>query len=240
MLFKRKKGGDFLDGVIKTFLSQSYQLHNVARLSHLESLGLPLSGKSVLEFGAGVGDHSLYYLIKNCRVTATDSRPELVGFIKKRLGITTMKIDVKRDIEDIKVLPHFDIIHCYGLLYHVPNPEEFIFSIKGKSDLLLLETCVSHDFRENDPYVVREDSSNPTQASSGLGCRPTRGWIFERLKKVFPYVYLPVSQPNHEEFPKDWSSPLEDRSKLIRAIFIGSTAPVKNDSLTSQLIKKYV
>ena len=44
------------------FLSKHYQMHNVARLSHLESLGLPINGKSVMEFGAGIGDHTFYYL----------------------------------------------------------------------------------------------------------------------------------------------------------------------------------
>ncbi len=60
------------------FLSKHYQMHNVARLSHLESLGLPINGKSVMEFGAGIGDHTFYYLTKGCRMVTTDVRSELV------------------------------------------------------------------------------------------------------------------------------------------------------------------
>src|SRR5438045_257276 len=46
------------------FLSPAYQSHNIARLQHLDSLGLDLSGKRVLEVGAGVGDHTLFYLYR--------------------------------------------------------------------------------------------------------------------------------------------------------------------------------
>ena len=105
--------------------------------------------------------------------------------------------------------------------------------------MFLLETCVSHDFRESGPYLVSEDVKNPTQASSGTGCRPTRAWIFSILKQAFPYVYIPVTQPNHEQFPVDWSEPMEDRTRLIRAIFIGSTTPIDNSRLTTDLIKVY-
>src|SRR5690242_1107048 len=52
------------------FLSPAYQQHNVARLQHLDSLGLPVCGKRVLELGAGVGDHTIFYLHRNCKVLA--------------------------------------------------------------------------------------------------------------------------------------------------------------------------
>jgi hypothetical protein len=150
-----------------------------------------------------------------------------------------LKIDVEKDIEIVRRMAYHDIFHCYGLLYHVSNPEEFLFSLKGKCGLLLLETCVSNDFRDDGPHLVKEDHSNPTQAISGTGCRPTRAWIFEKLKSVFPHVYVPLSQPDHDEFPKNWNSPLEDRSKLIRAIFIASTDKLRNEYLTEDLIKEY-
>src|ERR1051326_7281244 len=55
------------------FLWPEYQQHNVSRLQHLESLGLDLAKKSVLELGAGIGDHSLFYLYRNCRVLAVET-----------------------------------------------------------------------------------------------------------------------------------------------------------------------
>lgn len=222
-----------------TFLSQGYQAHNIARLAHLESLGLPISSKSVFEFGAGIGDHSFYFLIKNCQVTASDSRPELVDFIQGRFGLPAIQLDIERDLDMIKALPHYNIFYCYGVLYHVSNPKEFIQSLAGKCDMFLLETCVSHDYREQGPHLVTEDVNNPTQASSGMGCRPTRQWIMDTLKEVFPYVYVPLTQPEHQEFPKDWSEPREDRRSLIRAVFVASTQPLNNPRLSETLVKQY-
>lgn len=236
-IFKQESRVD--TGIGNTFLSGAYQKHNVARLGHLDSLGLPLRTKRVFEFGAGIGDHSYYFLTRGCQVTASDSRPELLTLIKNRFGIPTLQLDIENDLSKIKDLPFFDVMYCYGVLYHISNPVEFIKSLAGKCDIFLLETCVSHDLREPGPHLVTEDLNNPTQASSGTGCRPTRDWIFRNLKEVFPYVYLPKSQPEHEEFPKDWTHAMEDRSKLIRAVFIASTSPLDNTALTQDLIKVY-
>lgn len=44
------------------FHSYDYLRHNARRLEHLASLGLPITGRSVLEVGAGIGDHSHFYI----------------------------------------------------------------------------------------------------------------------------------------------------------------------------------
>ena len=219
-----------------TFLNKSYQIHNVARLSHLESLGLPIIGRSVIEFGAGVGDHTFYYLTKGCRLVTTDARNELVEFIKERFDVTALTINVETDIEKIKKLEKCDIVHCYGLLYHIRNPKEFLNALNSVCKLLLLETCVSHDLREDGEHLVSEDINNPTQAFSGGGCRPTRKWIYNVLRENFRYVYVPKTQPNHPEFPLNWENEMEDRSRLIRAVFVASQTDLGNNThLTSSI-----
>lgn len=233
----KSDGGKF--SIFNTFLAKDYQRHNVARLRHLESLALPIAGKSVLEFGAGIGDHTYYYLIKGCEVTSTDARPELLEFIKRRFDNTVIELDVEQDVRKIQELPKFDIIHCYGLLYHISNPKEFLEAIRNKTNLLLLETCVSSDSRESGPHVLTENANNPTQSKSGKGCRPSRDWIHNLLKGLFPFVYMPLTQPEHPEFPKDWSKPLEDRNALIRAIFVASNEPIRNQLLSESFVKNY-
>jgi cyclopropane fatty-acyl-phospholipid synthase-like methyltransferase len=222
------------------FLSIDYQLHNIARLKHLDTLALDLHNKTVIEFGAGIGDHTYYYLLKNCRVISTDARIELVNHIAKRFGNETMLINIETDIDKIKNLPKFDILHCYGILYHISNPEEFLRSLKGKGSLLLLETCVSSDYNIDSNYLVDEDNNNTTQAVSGIGSRPTRKWIFTLLKEVFPYVYVPKSQPDHPEFPKDWTVDFSCfRKGLFRSVFIASENELFQGSLTHILPKIY-
>jgi hypothetical protein len=220
---------------ITHFFNQHYQLHNIKRLSHLDSLGLDIHSKSVLEIGAGVGDHTYYYLIKNCRILSTDARENLVAYIKNRFGVQVMTLDVEKDLNKLEQFEKFDIIHCYGLLYHIQNPESFINVLKGKSEMIFLETCVSHDFREYGPHIVSENTNNQTQSASGKGCRPTRKWIFDTLRKNFQYVYMPITQPNHTEFPKNWEQPMEDRTRLIRAVFIASEKEIRNPVLDTSI-----
>lgn len=232
-LLRRNKAA--VKTIDETFQANYYQTHNISRLKHLDSLNFDFNGKTVLEIGAGIGDHTYYLLIKGAKVTSTDARKELVDKIKSRLEVEAFVLDVEKDLDVLQKLPKFDIIYCYGLLYHIGNPSEFIASLKGKSDLLLLETCVSSDHRPEDSHIVVENPLDPTQASSGKGCRPSRKWLAKEIQKSFEHVYFPTSQPDHEQFPKDWKVEMEDRINLKRAIFIGSNSLLNSDKLTLEL-----
>lgn len=223
------------------FNNLHYQKHNIARLNHLDKLGFDFNQKTVLEFGAGTGDHTYYLLIKGAKVFATDGRPELIDTIKSRFPVEVANIDAEKETHRLSLLQKFDIIYCYGFLYHLSNPEEFLDAIKGISDLLLLETCVSGDQMEDGIYLVNENSKNLTQALSGKGCRPTRNWIFKKLKQNYNFVYIPKSQPEHPEFPKDWNiSYYNSDYNLIRAIFIASNYRIENEKLQDYLPKSYM
>lgn len=226
--------------ILKSFLNPHYQQHNVARLQHLESLGLDLKNKKVLEFGAGIGDHTLFYLHKNCEVLPTDGRQELVDFIKNRFNIETQQIDIETQLDKVARLPKFDIIHCYGFLYHISNPLQFLNAINSKCDLLVLETCVSSDEKEEGPHIVNEEKSHLSQATSGKGCRPSRLWLEKRLKENFKFVYFPTTQPKHNEFKKNWTMPLNDiGNNYIRCVFIASNSEIINEKLTTTIPKIY-
>jgi hypothetical protein len=82
VLFYNKQ--QLLEMVRKQFQSEHYLTHNRKRLQHLNSLNLPLYGRKVLEVGAGVGDHSLFYIEKDCHVTITENRPEILVFLEQR------------------------------------------------------------------------------------------------------------------------------------------------------------
>jgi hypothetical protein len=84
--------------------------------------------------------------------------------------------------------------------------------------------------------LTNEPQSSPTQAYSGMGCRPTRSWVFNKLREGFKHVYMPKTQPCHAEFPLDWSAPEKHTAPLQRAIFIASHEPLENDMLTSSLL----
>jgi len=219
------------------FHGHDYLRHNARRLEHLASLRIPVSGSSVLEVGAGIGDHSHYFLDRGCRLTVTEARPENLALLRARYpGVDVQALD----LEHPRPLPEapYDVVHCYGLLYHLGDPASALDYMGGCcSRLLLLETCVSFgDAAE--PHVVRENPGNPTQACSGAGCRPTRRWVFERLRGLFPCVYVPRTQPNHEEFPLDWERPELHQAKFSRAVFVASRHPMQRELLSSELLSR--
>jgi len=220
------------------FFDPFYQAHNIARLSHLESLGLQLSNRKVLELGAGIGDHTLFYLYKGCSVTPVEGRQELCDFMTKRFGIDAVKIDFESELKKLDSYRSYDVVHCYGLLYHLSNPAEFLSHACKTGELFLLETCVSTDDAADPINIVDESISDATQAISGKGCRPTRKWLFDELKKYYEYVYMPITQPNHVEFALDLRKKLPD-ANLTRAIFIASNHKLENPNLTSSIPEKY-
>lgn len=220
---------------ISQFSIPHYLRHNQRRLEHLVSLGLPIAGKSVLELGAGVGDHTSFFLDRGCAVAATEGRPENVEILHKRFSwIHVSQLDMDRPSAENLPMTNFQIIYCYGLLYHLKNPAEAIkFMAEHCIETLLLETCVSFGSGEH-VNLCAEPALNATQAMSGTGCRPTRDWIFGELLKGFPFVYMPLTQPYHEEFPLDWSSP-DPSIPLTRAVFIASKQPLSNSVLVAEI-----
>lgn len=214
------------------FQSDGYLRHNQRRLEHLASLGLDLHGKTVLEIGAGIGDHTSFYLDRGCSVVVTDVRPENLIIMHERFGGNRKVEILQLDMEKPQPLQRqFDVVHCYGLLYHLKQPEQALrFLADHCKDLLLLETCVSFG-SEAAINPVAEPSHSYDQAFYGTGCRPTRAWVWRTLEGLLPYVYAPMTQPAHEEFPLDWDTPPENDKLLARSVFIASRASLDHNTI---------
>jgi len=219
----------------ETFHSHHYMRHNARRLEHLASLRISVSGMSVLEVGAGIGDHSHYYIDRKCSITITEAREENLSLLRERYPnqkIATLDMDNPKKLTNT----NFDIIHCYGLLYHLKKPKEALEYLgENTKETLFLETCVSFG-SDKQIHLTTENQRSPSQAYSGVGCRPTRSWIFNELKKSFKYVYIPKTQPHHEEFPIDWNKQGDHKASLQRAIFVASHKEIKNSMLSNKLL----
>ncbi len=226
-----------LFNISKGFFAERYQNINQRRLEHLASIGLDISDKSVLEVGAGVGDLTNFFLDRGCKVTLTEVREKNIEIIKRRFqDINVFKHNMDNPlINDFS--GSFDIIFCYGLLYHLKNPEQALeYMAKINNGLLLLETCVSYGDQE-EINSIDENSEAETQSFSGTGCRPTRIWVYNQLKRHFKYVYVPLYQPNHFQFPIDWEKEPKN-NQLTRSIFIASHNEIDNQLLSDALINK--
>jgi hypothetical protein len=217
------------------FHQAAYLRHNARRLEHLSSLHLPVAGRCVLEVGAGIGDHSAYYIDRGCTVTLTDARADNLSWLRARFpehSVQHLDLDAPTPVAGAP----FAIVHCYGVLYHLSRPADALTYLSACcGDMLLLETCVS--FGEHEAVnCVSEDAADPTQSVTGTGCRPTRAWVFARLRELFEHVYVPRTQPAHEEFPLDWRAPEQHQHAFSRGIFIASRVPLDHEMLAASLL----
>ncbi|RXJ85290.1 FkbM family methyltransferase [Arcobacter sp. CECT 8985] len=222
------------------FKSNHYQRHNEARFNHLESLSIDFNDKTVLELGAGIGDHTEFLLslgVKN--ITSLEGRKENFDILQERFKsnekvkplLYNLDLDSHNNLNE-----KFDIVYCYGLLYHISKPKELIeFLAEHTKEILLLETCVSYE-SNNASNIVEEDKESFSQSVTGYGCRPARNWLFDELKKNYEYVYMPITQPDHEEFPKDWTKKVYTKGNLTRAVFVASKKELKNSLLKNNVL----
>lgn len=217
------------------FSSPHYQEHNQARLRHLESLGLPLAGRTVLELGSGPGDHTVFYVERRCPVVALDARQDCLDALVRRFpNVRTVRADLNEPAE-IAALGPFDVVHCYGILYHLEHPARLLEAMAHAcGGFAIVETCVSGN-QGNGVELVEEIREDYTQSSTGRGCRPSRKWVFEQLGALFPFVYHTRTQPLHPEFPVDWNN-LSGAPPLIRAVFVASKHPLDLPTLSPALL----
>jgi hypothetical protein len=217
----------------REFRAEHYVRLNQRRHEHLATLGLPVAGRTVLEVGAGIGDLSSFFLDRGCALTITDARSRNLDVCARRFPEVPARL-LDLDAPDPSFGDRFEIVYCYGLLYHLSAPAAALAYLGERcTDLFLLETCVSPG-DEVAVNPVREAAYRPSQAVSGLGCRPTRPWVVAELRKSFPHVYATVTQPWHEEFPLDWSARAAD-AYLTRAVFVASREPIDSPLLTTEL-----
>jgi SAM-dependent methyltransferase len=227
----------------KQFLAPHYRRINARRLEHLVSLNLPIQNRTVLELGSGIGDLTTFFLDRGCTVTSIEGRAENIDVHKREFEILNaaarwngklqfMQADLNKP-GGIDVRPH-EVVFCYGLLYHLSNPEAFLQWLPEKTaDLLILETMVTFD--EEPTYKRVAEYENPSQALHRDAIRPSRRFVFDSIAKNFNFTYMPTTQPAHEQFPLQWQRETQDTGISSRAIFIGSRKRIDSPLLVEHL-----
>jgi SAM-dependent methyltransferase len=223
------------------FDSEGAMRINRARQDHLASLGLDLTKKSVLEVGAGVGWHTSFFERLGCKVISTDGRPmnveeHLTRFPYREGRVFVADLVVEGSHERFG---GFDIVYCYGTLYHLGDPALCIRELgRHCGDLFLLETCVN-PVDNGEINLVKEDPTNPNQSVFGVGCRPGRDWMMKELRKHFPFVYVTVTQPNHPAFDLDWpASKPNNLNQLSRSVFVAARHELALPALSPSLLSR--
>lgn len=176
----------------KSFLGDSQMGTNESRIRHLHSLRLNFRGKSVLEAGAGIGLLTEYFTHRSCKILSTDGRPENVAAVKRLWPeIETKLIDLDKE-KDLSHLGQFEIVFCYGLLYHFAEPARSLEMLANVCDRIMIVESKTSSAKDVDSHPLPEPDL-PDQALHGMGCRPTRKWIVDTMGSHFEFVYIPTN-----------------------------------------------
>jgi SAM-dependent methyltransferase len=218
-------------GGLECFETPAAAAINRARLDHLAGLGLAVDGRSVLEMGAGVGHLSGFFLERGCQLVTTEARPDNVAELRRRYP------DVRSEVVDVEdrltALGRFDIVFCYGLLYHLESPVRALRNMAEVcDDLLLIETVVCDSTlpvaRLDDEYL------SVNQALRGLAHRPSASYLALALNRIgFEHIYAATTRP---EFPDYIWTPCGDGAfsrdgHLLRSVFVASRSPIASSAL---------
>ncbi|SEC59903.1 methyltransferase, FkbM family [Rhizobiales bacterium GAS191] len=218
------------------FLAQDALNINRARLNHLATLGLELQNKRVLEVGAGIGLLTGFFEERGCDVLSTEGNSANVAEMRRRYPqrrIGLLDLDYPGDLTG---LGSFDVIFCYGTLYHLQYPDLALAQLANVcSGMILLETIVRTG---NYPEVqLMTEPPVANQALFGVGCRPTRSWVMAALRKHFGHAYTTLDQPDFPDFVGDWD--VVNKEGNLRAVFVGSKRPLAASGLTETLLVRH-
>jgi len=222
-------------GGIESFDTSEASRLNKSRLEHLASLDLPLNRRSVLEVGAGVGHLTRFFVERDCRVVVTEARAENIRELARRHPkVTVRQADVE---ESLQHLGRFDVVFCYGVLYHLENPLRALRNMSDVcADLLLIETMVCD---ATAPALVLDDeTTSVNQALNGLAHRPSPSYLALALNRIgFNHVYIASLPPDHEDYQFTWLDNLDTArdGALLRAVFVASRRRLRKRTLMSLL-----
>lgn len=211
------------------FDSESTRVFSERRAEYLKRLIQNLRPhvelRSALDAGCGIGYFSGQLAEMNFEVTAIDARQENIDEAKQRYtGINFVTLDA----EDQRVpeLGSFDMVLCFGLLYHLENPFLAIrnlFAVTKK--VLIIETIVtSHDLPMAalvDEYVAEDQSIH---AVAFIPSEPA--FIKMLYRSGFVHVYTTAHIPEHEQFFET------DEESKRRTIIVASQNPITADMLS--------
>jgi SAM-dependent methyltransferase len=155
--------------------------------------------RTALDLGCGVGYFSAMLTDLGLEVTATDARAENITEARRRhLGVDFRVADAEDP--SLPSLGTFDLVFCFGLLYHLENPFRVIRNLRALTGKLLLLESMS--VPNEQPFLfVLDEPAGVDQSIGAVSFYPSDGAIIKMAYRAgFPHVYQFCELPNHENF----------------------------------------
>ena len=154
---------------------------------------------SAVDAGCGVGFFAQTLAELGLTVSGFDGRRQNVEEARRRFPAIPFETG---DVEDpgIQMLGKFDLVFCFGLLYHVENPFRAIRNLHGLTGkCLLLESMVVPG--ERSELLLREEPRVEDQSLTDVACYPSENALVKMLYRAgFAKVYRVTPLPDHEDF----------------------------------------
>lgn len=165
----------------------------------LSLLSAQLDLKTAIDVGCGIGLFSHYLVNAGFTVKAVDGREENVLEARKRFP------HIDFDIWNVEERPSknwgmFDIVLCFGLLYHLENPFLALRHFHSLTKSILLIESIVVPSQAPIARLVNEHQGKD-QGLQYVAFIPTESCLIRMLYHVgFSYVYRSSTFPHHEEF----------------------------------------
>ncbi len=185
------------------FDQQHYDLLNRARGEVVRALlgefKGPLALQTAIDVGCGLGYFSGFLKSLGFDVTAVDGRQQNVAEAQRRNPeIRFLRLDAEDPA--MKSLGRFDLVFCFGLLYHLENPFLTIRHLHAiTKKLLLVESVV---FPGAEPMMALVDEGRTEdQGLNHIAFYPTEACLVKMLYQAgFPFVFEFSTKPEHPDY----------------------------------------
>jgi len=181
--------------------------------------------KTAVDAGCGVGFFSCLLEENGFHVTGFDARPENVEEARRRYPAISFETG-NVESADVTNLGQFDLVVCFGLLYHLENPFQALRNMYALAkDALLLESMCVPD--ERPCLVLRDECRDDDQGLNYVAFYPSESALTKMCYKAgFPYVYRFVWLPEHEDFHTS------HHSKRRRTVLLAAKTPHDTPALS--------
>jgi FkbM family methyltransferase len=154
---------------------------------------------NAVDAGCGVGFFSQTLAERGLNVCGFDGRGENVAEARRRFPHIPFE---QGDIEERAILQlgRFDLVLCFGLLYHLENPLRAIRHLRGLTEkcLLLESMCLPE---ERPSMLLREEPRQEDQSLTDVACYASEVSLVKMLYRAgFGMVYRVIPLPDHDDF----------------------------------------